>query len=169
MGPTWWWLRCRWSNSMWIVRCVWKKRDHEGVVCLHDDLENLREGRRFACRSWTVPFVEDRPRWRSITRVSSYGGLGDRCERSIGRSADTWTASRQCACGSGVLTHRNARIATHNPPNCTCTAFLLCASSDELSDVSSWYIPSCNPEIGICVSCASYQVDCAHGSSHGAY
>lgn len=94
-------------------------------VCLHDDLENLREGRRFACRSWTVPFVEDRPQWRSITRVSSYGGLGDRCERSIGRSADTWTASPQCACGSGVLTHRNARIATRNPPNCTCTASLL--------------------------------------------
>lgn len=124
-GGQWWWLRRRWSNSMWIVRCIWKKRDHEGVVCLHDDLENLREGRRFACRSWTVPFVEDRPRWRSITRVSSYGGLGDRCERSIGRSADTWTASPQCACGSGVLTHRNARIATRNPPNCICTASLL--------------------------------------------
>lgn len=43
-----------------------------------------------------------------------------------------------------------------------------CASFDEPSDVSSWCTPSCIPEIGICVSCASCQVDCARGSSRGA-
>lgn len=107
-----------------VVRCLWKKRDHEEAVSF-DDLGDPREGRSSVCRSWTVPRAVDRSRWRSITRVSSCGGLGDRCERSIGRSAYTWTASRRCACGSGASARRNARIATRNPPSCTCTASLL--------------------------------------------
>lgn len=114
----------RWSSSMWIVRYLWKKRNHVEAVLL-DGLGNPREGRSFVCRSWTVPRVEDRSLWRSITRVSSYGGLDDRCERSIGRNADTWTVSRQCACDSGASARRNARIATRNPPSCTYTASLL--------------------------------------------
>ena len=44
----------------------------------------------------------------------------------------------------------------------------LCASSDGLSGASSSCTPSCNPGTGICVSCASCQVDCARGSSRGA-
>lgn len=49
----------------------------------------LGSGWSLARPSWTATRVEDRSRGRSITRVSSCGGLGDRCARSIGRNAGT--------------------------------------------------------------------------------
>lgn len=44
-----------------VVRCLWKKRDHEEAVSF-DDLGDPREGRSSVCRSWTVPRVVDRSR-----------------------------------------------------------------------------------------------------------